>query len=98
VTIHTRVDGQIEKIGFKEGQIVKEGDLLVQIDPRPFQAVLDQAVAKKGLDEAQLENSRCDLSRFKAGVPRLGCRANRGISRVPRPVRTTVRRLAKREQ
>jgi len=65
VAIHTRVDGQIEKIGFNEGQIVKEGDLLVHIDPRPFQAVLDQAVAKRGLDEALLENSRQDLARFK---------------------------------
>ena len=47
VTIHTRVDGQIEKIAFKEGQMVNHGDLLLQIDPRPFQATLEQAIAKK---------------------------------------------------
>ena len=65
MTIHTRVDGQIEKIAFKEGQMVNHGDLLLQIDPRPFQATLEQAIAKKNLDEAQLENSRRDLARFK---------------------------------
>src|SRR5690349_14346164 len=51
VTVRSRVDGQIEKIAFQEGQMVKEGDLLLQIDPRPFQAALDQAVAKKAQDE-----------------------------------------------
>jgi membrane fusion protein, multidrug efflux system len=66
VTIHTRVDGQIEKIAFEEGRMVKRGDLLLQIDPRPFQAALDQATAKKAFDEAQLENSRRDLIRFKS--------------------------------
>ena len=66
VTIHTRVDGQIEKVAFEEGQTVKRGDLLLQIDPRPFQAALDQATAKKAFDEAQLENSRRDLIRFKS--------------------------------
>ena len=66
MTIHTRVDGQIEKVAFEESQIVKQGDLLLQIDPRPFQAALDQATAKKAFDEAQLENSRRDLIRFKS--------------------------------
>jgi multidrug efflux system membrane fusion protein len=64
VTIRVRVDGQIDKIGFKEGQMVKQGDLLLQIDPRPFQAALDQAVAKKALDETQIANSKRDLERY----------------------------------
>ncbi len=72
VTIHTRVDGQIERVAFEEGQLVKQGDLLLQIDPRPFKAVLEQAIAKKNFDEAVLENSRRDLERFK----RVGTLAN----------------------
>jgi multidrug efflux system membrane fusion protein len=64
VTIRARVDGQIDKIAFKDGQIVKQGDLLLQIDPRPFQAALDQAAAKKALDEALLANSKRDLERY----------------------------------
>lgn len=65
MTIRSRVDGQIETVNFEEGQMVKQGDALLRIDPRPFQAALDQATAKKALDEAQLENSRRDLIRFK---------------------------------
>jgi multidrug efflux system membrane fusion protein len=64
VVVRTRVDGQIDKIAFKEGQLVKEGDLLAHIDPRPFQAALDQAKAKKAQDEANLANANLDLQRF----------------------------------
>ena len=64
VLVRARVDGEIVKIAFKEGQIVKHGDLLAQIDPRPFQAALDQAVAKKAQDEATLANARLDLVRY----------------------------------
>jgi multidrug efflux system membrane fusion protein len=64
VVVRTRVDGQIDKIGFKEGQLVNQGDLLVEIDPRPFQAALDQAKAKKAQDEANLANANLDLQRF----------------------------------
>src|SRR4051794_20733170 len=64
VLVRTRVDGQINRIAFKEGDLVKEGDLLAQIDPRPFQAVLDQAKAKKQQDEANLANANLDLQRF----------------------------------
>ena len=64
VVVRTRVDGQIDKIGFKEGQLVNQGDLLVEIDPRPFRAALDQAKAKKAQDEANLANANLDLQRY----------------------------------
>ncbi|MGV7218639.1 efflux RND transporter periplasmic adaptor subunit [Bradyrhizobium sp. UFLA05-112] len=64
VQVRTRVDGQIDKIAFTEGQIVNQGDLLVEIDPRPFQAALDQAKAKKAQDEANLANANLDLQRY----------------------------------
>ena len=64
VVVRTRVDGQIDKIAFQEGQLVKEGDILAQIDPRPYQAAFDQAVAKKAQDEANLANAKLDLHRY----------------------------------
>jgi multidrug efflux system membrane fusion protein len=64
VVVRTRVDGQIDKVAFKEGQLVNQGDLLVEIDPRPFQASLDQAKAKKDQDEASLANANLDLQRY----------------------------------
>ena len=64
VTIKSRVDGQIVKIAFAEGQDVKAGEPLIQIDPRPFQAALDQAMATKQKDEAQLASAQADLTRW----------------------------------
>jgi multidrug efflux system membrane fusion protein len=64
VTIHARVDGQVQKIGFTEGQDVQAGDLLAQIDPDPYRTALEQTVAKKRQDEAQLANARVDLKRY----------------------------------
>ena len=64
VVVRTRVDGQIDKIAFQEGQSVNQGDLLAEIDPRPFRAALDQAKAKKVQDEANLANANLDLQRF----------------------------------
>jgi membrane fusion protein, multidrug efflux system len=64
VQVRTRVDGQIDKIAFTEGQIVNQCDLLVEVDPRPFQAAFDQAKAKKAQDEANLANANLDLQRY----------------------------------
>ena len=64
VLVRTRIDGQIDKIAFKEGQLVQQGDLLAEIDPRPFQAALNQAKAKKAQDEANLANANLDLQRY----------------------------------
>ena len=64
VVVRTRVDGQIDKVAFKEGQLVNQGDLLVEIDPRPYQATLDQAKAKKAQDQANLANANLDLQRY----------------------------------
>ena len=64
VTVKARVDGQLQKLGYTEGQDVKAGQLIAQIDPRPFQATLAQLVAQKGRDEALLANSRLDLNRY----------------------------------
>ena len=64
VTIRARVDGTLQKVLFREGQDVKAGDVLAVIDPRPFRAALDQAVAAKAKDEAQLANARLDFDRY----------------------------------
>jgi len=64
VTVTARVDGQLDKIGFVEGQEVKKGDVIAQIDPRPYKAQLDMATAKKAQDQAQLANTEHDLERY----------------------------------
>ena len=64
VTIRTRVDGQLDKVEFKEGQDVKAGQVLARLDARTFQAQLQQAQAQKAKDEAQLANARADLVRY----------------------------------
>jgi membrane fusion protein, multidrug efflux system len=64
VTVTARVDGEIQKIAFTEGQEVKKGDLLAQIDPRPNQAAYEQAVATKAKDAAMLANAKRDLERY----------------------------------
>jgi multidrug efflux system membrane fusion protein len=64
VLVRSRVDGEVVKVGFRQGQMVKEGDMLVEIDPRPYQAAYDQAVAKKAQDEASLKNAQLNLERY----------------------------------
>ncbi len=65
VTMHTMVDGPLVAVDFKEGQDVHKGDVLAQVDPRTYQAALDQVTAKKAQDEALLANARVDLVRYQ---------------------------------
>lgn len=64
VLVQSRVDGQLLKLHFRDGQRVKEGDLLAEIDPRPFQAALEQAQGTLARDRAQLQNAQRDLARY----------------------------------
>ena len=68
VLIRARVDGTLDRVLFTEGQDVKAGQPLAEIDPRPYAAVLDAAEAKKAADEAQLANARADLARYQSLV------------------------------
>src|SRR3954462_2674077 len=65
VIVRSRVDGELVRVNFAEGQYVKEGDLLAQVDPRPFQVQLDQAEGQLTKDQALLANARIDLERYR---------------------------------
>ncbi len=64
VVVRARVDGTLDSVLFTEGQTVKPGDMLAQLDPRPYRAILEQAVAKRAADNALLANARSDLVRY----------------------------------
>jgi membrane fusion protein, multidrug efflux system len=68
-TMTARVDGEIDSVDFTEGQLVKKGQLLAQIDPRPYKAALDQAVATEAKDAAQLQSAKDDLARYVQLAP-----------------------------
>jgi len=65
VTVRSRVDGQLVAVGYREGQLVRQGEMLAQIDPRPFQVALQQQEGQYAKDEAALKNARLDLERYE---------------------------------
>jgi len=68
VTVQSQISGQLQTIGFKEGQPVRAGDFLAQIDPRPYQAALDQAQGNLHRDQAQLADAMLDEKRYETLV------------------------------
>jgi len=69
VKVTARVDGQLDTVAFTEGETLKKGQLLAQIDPRPYQAALDLALAQRAKDDAQLANTKADLDRYMLLAP-----------------------------
>ena len=68
VTVKTQISGYLTEVAFQEGQMVKKGDFLAQIDPRPYQVALEQAEGQLGKDQALLRNAQLDLQRYNTLV------------------------------
>ena len=84
VVVRAQVDGRLMELTFRDGQDVKKGDVLARIDPRTYQALHDQVVAKKAQDESQLENARIDLDRYtRLAVGNFGSRQQANATRPP---------------
>ena len=69
VTVKSQISGYLMQVLYKEGQIVQKGDALAEIDPRPYQVMLEQAQAGLARDQANLENAKVDLKRYQTLVP-----------------------------
>ena len=65
VVVKTQISGKFTEVGFEEGQYVKKGDFLAQIDPRPYQAALDLALGQLSRDQALLAAAKVDLGRYE---------------------------------
>lgn len=89
VNIQSRVDGQLMNVHYKEGDFVKKGDLLIEIDPRPYTAALTQAEGTLARDEASLANARVDLTRYQSLVP---------LRAVPEQTLATQQALVKQDE
>ena len=90
VTLRTRVDGELLKIAVHEGQMVSAGDLIAEIDPRPFQVQLLQAEGQRDRDQAVLENAKVDLERYRIlfsqdSIPRQQLDTQVATSSKPKP-------------
>ena len=79
VSVRSRVDGQLVRVNFKEGQRVRKGDLLAVIDPRPFEVALSQAQAQKFKDEAQLRDAQLNYQRYKDLLERSGAMSQQQV-------------------
>jgi multidrug efflux system membrane fusion protein len=89
VMVHSRIDGQLMSVHYREGDLVNKGDLLVEIDPRPYRAALEQAQGQLARDQAALANARVDLARYETLVPQKA---------VPEQTLATQRALVKQNE